>query len=382
MKIKTDLFDLYRGLAAVMVYFHHCAILGGGPSFIANGRVGVFAVDIFMLTSGFLMAFQGTHSRAYQGLTTTSGITIFYLRRFFRLSPLYYVILTLALVLAADLGRSRETLAALSPEVHPDSARYFIDDPIRSFLLHITYVFGLWPATAFSTPLPDWTLSLEMQFYALFPPIFFLCRRNALVVLSLLGGAMVIVAYALHFAGLRYPALQFPMPAFLPLKFHNFAAGILLFLALNNPAKARGLILCAVILVTLGERSPLMPALVLFSMAVLSPPIGSGLVTQARGWVNAIASSRAAKFFADVSYSLYLLHLLFVLPYFAWISQQPQLGLHRGVAIWLGESVALLVPLLLLAYGTYRVIEKPGIALGKRLAENSKPPGTEVAATK
>ncbi|MEI9997914.1 MAG: hypothetical protein WDO13_01465 [Verrucomicrobiota bacterium] len=92
-----------------------------------------------------------------------------------------------------------------------------------NLLLHATYLFGLIPEYAYRTPLPDWSLSLEMQFYAVFPFIVVLARRigwlPASVTVFCIG---TVLALATSAAGLHYP-----VPTFLPLKLHLFLAGML-----------------------------------------------------------------------------------------------------------------------------------------------------------
>jgi peptidoglycan/LPS O-acetylase OafA/YrhL len=57
------------------------------------------------------------------------------------------------------------------------------NDPSRpeptgaNILTHITFLFGLFPQYASNDVLPDWSLSLEMQFYVAIPLI--LCGRGA-----------------------------------------------------------------------------------------------------------------------------------------------------------------------------------------------------------
>ncbi|CAH2786711.1 MAG: Acyltransferase 3 [uncultured Caballeronia sp.] len=40
---------------------------------------------------------------------------------------------------------------------------------MSNVVTHLTYTFGMFPRYAFNTPLPDWSIGLEMQFYAVFP---------------------------------------------------------------------------------------------------------------------------------------------------------------------------------------------------------------------
>lgn len=176
--IKHDIsfLDFLRGWSALLVFFHHASLLGGGPEFL-SGNIGQEAVNVFMLASGFLIYFQCSIGKIYFGLENSVGIKNFYIRRFFRIAPAYYFSLVLALLLSEYLGASREAIAEILPHTMTNMERYYIVEPIKNFFVHASFVFGFFPSYSFSTPLPDWSLGLEMQFYFVFPVIFFSIER-------------------------------------------------------------------------------------------------------------------------------------------------------------------------------------------------------------
>lgn len=234
MKHDVAFLDFLRGWSAVLVFFHHSAILGGGPSFL-SGHIGQEAVNAFMMASGFLIYFQCSISRTYFGLENKIGIKNFYIRRFFRIAPAYYFCLIIALTASDYLGFSRESIAEILPNTITDMDRYYITNPFQSFLIHASFIFGVLPSYSFSTPLPDWSLGLEMQFYLVFPVLFFFYKKNfAFVFIITILGMFIVTLIA------KKIGYIFPMPSFLPLKFHNFAAGIALaYLLLNKQNKTK-----------------------------------------------------------------------------------------------------------------------------------------------
>ena len=64
-----------------------------GMHFIPVVRSTHYAVDGFMILSGFLMAYHYMLRAAKEPWTTPSTWKSFYIRRYFRLSPVYYLLL-------------------------------------------------------------------------------------------------------------------------------------------------------------------------------------------------------------------------------------------------------------------------------------------------
>jgi len=172
---------LFRGMAALLVLVCHCVIWAGWHG-IRNFNAKI-AVDVFMIISGFLMT-AGAHIRnREEPLYLVQNWARFWLRRFVRLAPAYYLSLGLAVVLGPwFLGGYREW-QSLNPLTWTGTTVYDparIDYSITNILLHLSFLVGLHPTYSFSTFLPDWSLSLEMQFYAVFPCLFLALRRGGI----------------------------------------------------------------------------------------------------------------------------------------------------------------------------------------------------------
>jgi peptidoglycan/LPS O-acetylase OafA/YrhL len=359
--IKHDiaLLDFLRGWAAVLVFFHHSAILGGGPSFL-SGVIGHEAVNAFMLASGFLIYFQCSISKSYQNLSTNVGIKNFAIRRFFRIAPAYYLCLVLAFILSEYLGQSREAIAQVLPHTMTSMDRYYMSAPIENFFVHITFLFGLIPSYAFSTPLPDWSLGLEMQFYFIFPFIFLLLRKNFAIYLTLLLGGMVFIWLVL-----RQLEISYPMPSLIALKFHNFAAGIVIaHVLLNKNSNKLNTYLIAVTLFFLVacNKTLLMPALFIFCLwwiCFVSPKNKSPVILLFKWLIN----QKLNKFLAEISYSVYIFHLVLMLPFFAYLLRDGTLT----SLLWLIYSCLLLTLVSAVSFLIYKYVELPGISFGKKL---------------
>lgn len=114
------IFDPLRGFLAFWVYAGHLSLLTTGD----DHRAAV-AVDIFMFVSGFLMFYIWN----VEGPQPGNGKTVasFYVRRFFRIAPLYYLVLAPALMFSWQLARMSHALNEIFPPtwgVVPQSPDY------------------------------------------------------------------------------------------------------------------------------------------------------------------------------------------------------------------------------------------------------------------
>ena len=350
---QLRLFDFLRGWAALLVFLHHASLLGHGPRLLSDGRVGEQAVNAFMFASGFLIFYQSAINASYGGFGDMRGVFNFYIRRFFRIAPVYYLALLLALLAGTFLGEARQAIAVHDPETQTDLGRYFMADPLGNALMHVSFLFGLFPRYAFSTPLPDWSLGLEMQFYVVFPALVLMLRKQFLPVML----ALLLAALAIRI-GLKLAGVAYPMPSLLPLKFHNFAAGMAIaHLYLNPTVRRWPLMIVILVFVGIGERSLWMPAIVLACQGLLD----SSRTGHAR--LEALFGHWTSRWLAELSYSLYILHLLVLLPVFAWSIPFTSVSL---TAWWL-VTLATFAVVLMLSWAVMRWVEAPGILLGKRL---------------
>lgn len=364
MKHDIAFLDFLRGWSAVLVFFHHAAILGGGPDFL-SGHIGQEAVNAFMLASGFLIYFQCTVSGAYNGLQDKIGIKTFYIRRFWRIAPAYYFCLIIALLFSDYLGLHRESIAEVLPHTMTNMSRYYIIEPIQIFFIHASFIFGFFPSYSFSTPLPDWSLGLEMQFYLIFPILFYFYKKNFVMffmisLISMLGAWFLSVRLGLNF----------PMPSYLPLKFHNFAAGIALaHLLLHKEMKPRSqyfIIIITIIFLTFGNDTVLIPLLFIFSWWwICDVNIGKKYVYSI---VQRIFDHRSSKFLSEMSYSVYIFHLVMMIPFFSFVLKNGELS----TITWLFFSCILFVSTVTTSYFIYKYIEVPGINIGKKLILTTK----------
>ncbi|TIT17829.1 MAG: acyltransferase, partial [Mesorhizobium sp.] len=218
---RVECLDGLRALAAMWVLVGHCLLLTGWRvPILGEPDLGV---DLFIMLSGFLMVFHYQLRQDNEPWQRPETWLKFWTRRYFRIAPLFYVMLFLALALGPYLYESRTVIDDFLLRSHQAPERY-LDSGLKNIVAHLLFLFGLLPNFAYRTPLPDWSLGLEMQFYAVFPAVMLLVRRlgwiRSAVLIAALGGLVVFA--------MGQMSVHFPMPSFLALKMQVFLCGMLL----------------------------------------------------------------------------------------------------------------------------------------------------------
>jgi peptidoglycan/LPS O-acetylase OafA/YrhL len=361
--------DGLRGLAALWVLVSHAMILAGVPG-IPLLSWGELAVDLFMLLSGFLMAHHYVLRREREPWTARSTFTAFWLRRFFRIAPLYYLVLTVAMLLGPWIGDWRDTIALTWPVTATSPARYD-DQGWDNILMHVTFLFGALPHYAFRTPLPDWSIGLEMSFYLAFPFLMLLVMRFG----ALRAGLLAIGVSAALLLAMPGYFESFAMPSFLPMKLYLFFIGI--WIAISRlegdmrPALALSvLVLAGVVLVETHYLAMARIAMVVAMFYLMNNGTlpGTSALRNVTVQVRQLFSSRGGKFLGDTSYGVYLLHLLLLIPVAGMLTRFPH---YLELSSLMRLALCLLLvapPVYLLAWLLFRTVEMGGIQLGKAAA--------------
>ena len=212
--------DGLRGIAALWVLLSHIQILSGSPKLPILSWGGL-AVDLFMMLSGLLMAHHYFLRQEKEPWHETRTWLIFWIRRFFRIAPLYYILLVVSLLISSQMRIGRDAVAGVWPHTATDTLRYTSFE-LDNLVAHLTFVFGFLPNYAFRTPLPDWSIGLEMQFYFVFPFIMLAAEKFGFGKI----GIALILGCLLAKLGFREFFQQFGMPSFLPIKLYVFMVGI------------------------------------------------------------------------------------------------------------------------------------------------------------
>ena len=105
--------DGLRGYASLWVFLGHiCILTQFNIPLLSNPDLGV---DLFILLSGYLMAKNYIERRLAEPWESKMTIIRFWMRRFFRIAPLYYFLLLIAFYFGEHFGYYRDVIASAWP---------------------------------------------------------------------------------------------------------------------------------------------------------------------------------------------------------------------------------------------------------------------------
>ena len=165
--------DGLRGLAILLVLATHYVMVAPTANFLERGlksicNHGWAGVDLFFVLSGFLIT-----GILYDCKGQENYFKNFYVRRFLRIFPLYYGFLTVLLLgmLAAKIAFSQ---AGGGPHL---TNLWDVQPYLWTYTFNLACAFGHGSAHLGQL----WSLSVEEQFYLVWPLVIFVCPRKAAV---------------------------------------------------------------------------------------------------------------------------------------------------------------------------------------------------------
>ena len=349
MKYRKDI-DGLRSLAIIPVVLYHVYL----SKYIKGGFVGV---DIFFVISGYLISniiHTEVHERRF-------SIYEFYRRRVLRIFPAIYAVYIFCLIAGFFI---------LFP-----SEQYNLGKTVIGSIFFVSNIFfyktsDYFDESSHSNPLlHTWSLSVEEQFYILFPIIIILISRfNLRIKLGILAAiAILSLAFAEFVVHIN------PPEAFYLVQFRAWELMIGGLLAIASPplpkqktvTEAIGiagllLIVGSVFLITENMSFP--------GLTALPPCLGAAaLIYSGRNgdtFAARLLSMRIPRFFGLISYSLYVWHW----PIFVFAQQITSLNLPKAAMLVIILTLSVVVATL-----SWRFIERPfrdmkNIPTGKILA--------------
>lgn len=356
--------DGLRGVGAIAVFFHHLCFanfpLGYRPEWSGLVRwlfhlsgYGAMGVDLFFVLSGFLIT-----SILLEERNSTRYYKDFYWKRALRILPLYIVCLLGLLVVTRQVG-------------YVLMAAFFVAN-----FASVVHVLGIGPF---------WTLSIEEQFYVLWPGV---VRRSSTATLKrwavgvALGCVAARVAFALfgkhnyelsflHCDGLAYGAVlacQYREKAFEGIrgKRHDAVMGI---------SAALGLLLLFGLDWTWTLQATIPFALLQTGVTLVAGAVIGTAIAHAGSPALWPLRSRLLQFFGLISYAFYMIHL-YALGVYDHYAGEMRVGDER--AYWIRFFAVLAITVALSVVSRY-AIELPAMRLRKYVLKHPKPPTADDA---
>jgi peptidoglycan/LPS O-acetylase OafA/YrhL len=350
-----------RAIAALMIVFFHLAPNVQVPdSFsIIKTHFGL-GVPLFFVLSGFSLMYSTSRYVGRDG-----WVQIYLIKRFFRIAPLFYAMITFFTVYNIFVW-------GLQPAPAP-------------IIINVLFLHNLVPGYHESIVWAGWTLGVEMLFYALFPILLLTVtnfrRGLLLLVLSVLASNAARDLLALKGQG-AYASMS------LVVNLPYFVAGIAAFF-LREPLAAYKLkrsyvgpictLTFAVILWALVFNLVVGTFVYLYRLDIVIWACLFGLLCVWQSlYPSKVLASPPLQFCGERSYSIYLVHAVTVYtlsPLYALIYRAVGNDVVAFlISVTLGVGAALCVASL-----TFRWIEMPGIQWGASIIERSRRGAREAA---
>jgi peptidoglycan/LPS O-acetylase OafA/YrhL len=293
----------------------------------------------------------------------TAPVIAFFIRRFFRIAPMFWIAIAGYLLLDAGVVPFWKNQGTVTPIV----------------ILTALFAHGWLPQTINSVVPGGWSIADEMTFYLIFPLL--ITRITGLVAAIVFFGITVVTALAAN--GLALDLYDPQTPQFgqfvyywLPNQLPIFALGLVTFhlipwaktISRQMAMILRGFAMALLLAIAFGN----MP----YSADIAHPMIWRdlmagvafmALILSLAAWPSPLLVNGGTRLLGRVSFSSYLLQFGLIEVCLAVFGPIPVSG-FGAVAAFVMAAVLLLCINTLLALVTYRLVEEPWIRIGHRLA--------------
>ena len=354
--------DAMRGIAILMVIVVHTAqtVQGISYAWIPLAKYGQMGVQLFFVASAYTLCLTFLRRKG-----EPRHIVSFFIRRFFRIAPLYYVAITLYFV----VNLLRHLRLGAGDLTYPYS--------VFNIFSNVVFIHGFVPSANNNIVPGGWSIGTEMAFYLCFPILFaWFARLNAISPKMLLGATLLCLGLNL--------AIQMIMAFFLRSSIENntflyfnfvnqlpvFLLGMAIFFFHKDdnyprfvtyiPLQIVGFVLCTACVLVLWKLKASLAFAVMPTIAGMSFVF---LLNLLRVISNHSTVLRAI---GRLSYSMYIFHFVFawyIVPVAIKIIHpqlSPDLIFLSSFVLVVGFSFAVAVV-------TERHVEAKGIALGNAI---------------
>ena len=348
---RYDYIDAIRGMAILgVILVHSCqAVAPTNTKLLWVMTEGARGVQLFFVASALALCMSWVARSPHEA----SPIRSFYIRRFFRIAPMFY----LAILTYMFLNGS--------------SPAYWSPNGIKWWfvLLTATFLHGFHPETITSVVPGGWSIAVEMSFYLILP--FMLAHIKSL------KSCLIFFIISLGLYGLNglvtpqvflYPEDQqylvqyfsyFDLLGQLPV----FVLGISCYFVLREEYPRRqiaiaGGALFVILLLAFVCPVPQLPH------HLVAGGLFSVFTLLLANWPTRLLVNRITTTLGKLSYSMYLTHFA-VLKYFSLLGFSGMFPRSNLASVLHFVCVVLVASIV--SFFFYKFIEKPGIALGKRI---------------
>jgi peptidoglycan/LPS O-acetylase OafA/YrhL len=326
------------------------------PSLWASvSRSGAAGVDLFFVLSAFLITSLLLRERQETG---EISLRLFYIRRILRIWPLYFLVIALGVVLSLAV---------------PNRGRILYYDPslpwqyVAGYVMFVAnWVYAVL-GTTHSICAPLWTVSIEEQFYLVWPALMKMLKRRAIITAGIVTFVLAtITQFGLVMAGASAGYIYYGSVS----RCDSLALGILLALfsdRLPKITRRTRILLVSGGLVAWVASSARLSDFV--GPATLGALLDRMIIALASGAIlygclfsdSKLLTGEGVVRLGKVSYGLYMLHYTALLLVLSLI--HPRWGWQLLATKALGFAVTLV-----LSFASYRWIEAPFLRLKSRFA--------------
>lgn len=352
-----------RGFAAFIVIISH-TIRGTEVAYTADEETPVYLLASAFDTGGFgvILFFALSGATLYVSSRGQTPSTFkFYVKRFFRIWPAF-VVAMLAYMAFSIIFRQ----FYVEPQGHWVERQFLTDFTAADVVAYLTMTFNyVGQYGLFNNAF--WSLPVEFQFYLLFPLIVYLLKRLGIAGPVLVGSALI--AFNFFFD------IPDQSSAFFRLAY-SFCGGVILgHIYLTTTKRYSGYIALILLplsytimtLITRGivpmPKLPFIDQIYNWSVFFALVCIGVCMFTRMslpkkiQGWLE---------YYGTISYSTYLYHNLVI---GAVVLLLIHLDINDGLLRYLIMLISTLLITHLLAVISYKVVERPSMLLGRKLAQ-------------
>jgi peptidoglycan/LPS O-acetylase OafA/YrhL len=368
---RYDYIDALRGIAIIGVLFAHTGLYSNiiYPSWLqslAEINLGPRGVQLFYLVSAFTLCLSFSKRKTFE----KHGTLNFYIRRFFRIAPLFY----------------------LSIIYYLWQQNYWNANPSHFSILNIlttfTFTNGLSPAWINNIVFGGWSIAVESTFYLIFPLLFYIFYKLKTVKAALIFTLITAIAlqlFRLYLLSIpmvsKSPDLQTYTFQFFPPQLPIFLIGMVIFLFMqqelvNKYKKFISFFFIGLILLLILQV--ISPLKLIAGHYIYGIIFGLLLFYLSKNPIKILVNPITI-FIGKISFSLYLCHVAtyYWLTFFGlnnYLPTNPYLNfILRFIILFISSSIVASI--------LFFTVEKGGIALGKKIINrHEKDTSTNISA--